>query len=148
MSDEPDAEIGEIVNHTHVLDMGEIRQVVTERVLAQIGEGVVGKVEPVHVAPADDNKLLTKAARAWRGASGEELEFTDNLGSTKLFWFGIRYSLQTEDSASPEADVPKQWPPEGSEAEQDEQAPDPQIAEQLDIDEDELEDGFGEIREE
>lgn len=137
---EPDLEIGKIVNHTHVLDIPEIRQVVTERVLAQIGEGNVDRVEPVHVAPAEDNKLLTKAARAWRDAEGEELEFTDALGSTKLFWFGLRYTLTEPDEADTEGDVPSSWPPDGGE--------DTGEATVGDVAGDEIEDGFGDIREE
>lgn len=141
MTSDPDLEIGKIVNHTHVLDIPEIRQVVTERVLAQIGEGNVELVEPVHVAPADESKLLTKAARAWRQAEGEELEFTDDLGSTKLFWFGIRYTLQEPGDAQVDEDVPSQWPPEGAE-----DAGEPTVGDQ--VDEEELQDGFGEITEE
>lgn len=141
MSPEPDLEIGKIVNHTHVLDIPEIRQVVTERVLAQLGEGTVDRVEPVHVAPAQDNKLLTKAARAWRDADGEELEFTDDLGSSKLFWFGIRYTLAEPGEAELDDDVPDQWPPEGAE-----ETGEPTVGDQ--VEDDELVDGFGEIKEE
>jgi hypothetical protein len=140
VSSEPDLEIGKIVNHTHVLDIPEIRQVVEERVLAQLGEGTVVRVEPVHVAPAQDNKLLTKAARAWRDAEGEELEFTDDLGSSKLFWFGIRFQRRDPDEAEVDEDVPSSWPPEGGE--------DAGEATVGDVAGDELEDGFGDIREE
>jgi hypothetical protein len=140
VSSEPDLEIGKIVNHTHVLDIPEIRQVVEERVLAQLGEGTVERVEPVHVAPAQDNKLLTKAARAWRDAEGEELEFTDDLGSSKLFWFGIRFQRRDPDEAEVDEDVPSSWPPEGGE--------DTGEATVGDVAGDELEDGFGDIREE
>lgn len=142
VSAEPELEIGTIVNHTHVLDIAEIRQVVKERVLAQLGEDTVERVDPVQVAPAQDNKLLTKAARAWRDAEGEELEFTVDQGN-KIFWYGLRYTRKTGEEATDE-DVPSQWPPEG--VDEDEAGPDPRIADQL---EDEgLEDGFGEIKEE
>jgi hypothetical protein len=141
VTSEPDLEIGKIVNHTHVLDIPEIRQVVEERVLAQLGEGTVERVEPVHVAPAEDNKLLTKAARAWRDAEGEELEFTDDLGSTKLFWFGLRYELRGPEDQELDEDVPSQWPPEGAE-----DAGEATVGDRLK--DDELEDGFGEITEE
>jgi hypothetical protein len=129
-----DVEIGKIVNHTHVLDIPEIRQIVEERVVMELGEGVVDRVEPVHVAPAEDNRLLTKAARAWREADGEELEFTDDLESSKLFWFGLRY--HRDETGGPELDdeVPCRWPPEGSD-EFDEAAEeadvDPDVAEKL-----------------
>lgn len=137
MTTEPDVEIGKIVNHTHRLDIGEIRQIVKERVLAQLGLGVVDKIEPVHAAPADDNKLLTKAARAWRQAPGEEMEFTEEFGH-KMFWFGVRYTLKGPDQdEDPDDEVPTQWPPEGEEVAEDADAPDPRIAEQLGVDEDE-----------
>lgn len=135
MTTEPDLDIGKIVNHTHRLDIAEIRQIVTERILAQLGEGVVERVEPVHVAPASDSKLLTKAARRWRSADGEEFEFQDTV-SGKLFWFGAKYTLRQPDEEGPGEEVPSQWPPEGSQAPA-EEGPDPRIAEQLGLDEDE-----------
>jgi hypothetical protein len=139
VSVDPEFEIGKIVNHTHVLDIPEIRQVVTERVLAQLGEGVVDQIEPVQVAPAQDNKLLTKAARAWRNAEGKELEFTVDQGN-KIFWYGLRYTLKTEDEETDD-DVPTQWPPEGET-----EAGDPTLGDE--IDDDVIRDGFGEIKEE
>lgn len=129
MPTEPDLQIGKIVNHTHRLDIGGIRQIVTERVLAEIGEGVVERVEPIHVAPADDSKLMTKAARAWRDASGEELEFTDDLAGG-LYWFGCRYTLRDASPGSTDEDVPSRWPPEGLESPDDE-AVNPQVAEAI-----------------
>ncbi len=141
-----DVKIGKIVNHTHVLDIGEIRQVVAERVLAQLGEGVVERVEPVHVAPAQDSKLLTKAARAWRSADGEEMEWTDNLGSTKLFWFGIRYTLASPDTQGPDEDVPSSWPPEGEEGQG--EGTDEPVTIGDEMTDGDPRDGFGEIREE
>jgi hypothetical protein len=101
----------------------------------------VEEVDPVHVAPAEDNKLLTKAARAWRDAEGEELEFTDDLGSTKLFWFGLRYTLKEPEEAGTGEDLPSQWPPEGAE-----DAGEATVGDQ--VDDDEIVDGFGEITEE
>jgi hypothetical protein len=141
VSSEPQLDVGKIVNHTHVLDIEEIRQIIEQRVLAELGEGTVERVEPVHAAPAQDSKLLTKAARAWREAEGEEIEFTEDQGN-KIFWFGARYTLRSPDDRSTDDEVPSQWPPEGST--DGDEGPDPQIAEQLDLDED----GFGEIREE
>ncbi len=128
-------DIGKIVNHTRRLGMGDIREVVGDRMEVHATQGRTVHVEPVHVAPADDATLLTKAARAWRQAEGEEDEFQERL-SGALFWFGVRYTVQAPSEEALDEEVPSQWPP-GGDREPEEDEPDPRIAEQLELDEDE-----------
>lgn len=132
-----DIEIGKVVNHTRRLEIGEIREIVQDLMEAHRSEGRTVHVEPVHVAPADDATLMTKAARAWRDSTGNEAEFQETI-SGRLFWFGLRYTIEARDEEPLDDEVPDQWPPEGDEADVGDQ-PDPRIADQLDIEDESTE---------
>lgn len=145
MPADEDVEVGKIVNHTSRLDIGEIRQIVVEWVKGQGDAPTVRVVEPVHVAPAEDHRLLTKAARAWRQASGDQVEFQESISGT-LFWFGLRYQTREQPGGASDEELPSQWPPEEEASEADAAGEPVTIGDE--VQDADPRDGFGEIREE